>query len=197
MNGKRTPNRNQVFDSNGPGIRVRGNAQQLVEKYLGLARDAASQGDRVLAENCHQHADHYQRVLNALTGRYNRPDDQAQSSQNASNDVDDDDGQDDDGNWGQGPQPYVQDRSDSRDNRHDDRADESVDDAPMAAGSSSAEEVETETVEEPPPPPKPARRRRAPRTTKAAAAAAAQAAEDGGQQSGGDDTASPAESVPA
>ncbi|GEO81692.1 DUF4167 domain-containing protein [Pararhodospirillum oryzae] len=76
MNGKRPPNRNQVFDSNGPGVRVRGNAQQLVEKYLAMARDAASQGDRILAENCHQHADHYQRVLNALTGRYIKPDEQ-------------------------------------------------------------------------------------------------------------------------
>lgn len=71
--GKRVPNRNQVFESNGPGVRVRGNAQQLVEKYLAMARDAAAQGDRILAENCHQHADHYQRVLNALAGRYVKP----------------------------------------------------------------------------------------------------------------------------
>lgn len=44
---------------------MRGNAQQLMEKYLALARDASSAGDRVLAENYFQHADHYYRVLNA------------------------------------------------------------------------------------------------------------------------------------
>ena len=36
-----------------------------MEKYLALARDSASAGDRVLAENYFQHADHYYRVLNA------------------------------------------------------------------------------------------------------------------------------------
>ena len=44
---------------------MRGNAQQLMEKYLAMARDASSAGDRVLAENYFQHADHYYRVLNA------------------------------------------------------------------------------------------------------------------------------------
>lgn len=67
--GKRTPNRNQTFDSNGPSVRLRGNALQLVEKYTGLARDAGSQGDRVLSENYLQHADHYHRVYMALTGQ--------------------------------------------------------------------------------------------------------------------------------
>ncbi|MGB0695301.1 MAG: DUF4167 domain-containing protein [Rhodospirillaceae bacterium] len=78
VGGKRPPNRNQTFDSNGPGVRVRGNAQQIVEKYLSLARDSVSQGDRVLAENYFQHADHYQRILNALTGRYNRVEENSQ-----------------------------------------------------------------------------------------------------------------------
>ena len=43
-------NRNHVFDSNGPEIRIRGTAQQLFEKYLQLGRDATSGGDRVTAE---------------------------------------------------------------------------------------------------------------------------------------------------
>ena len=43
-------NRNHVFDSSGPDIRVRGTAQQLFEKYLQLGRDATSGGDRVMAE---------------------------------------------------------------------------------------------------------------------------------------------------
>lgn len=59
-------NRNQVFDSNGPDGRIRGNAHQVMEKYLALARDASSQGDRVAAENYYQHAEHYFRLLNAF-----------------------------------------------------------------------------------------------------------------------------------
>ncbi len=59
-------NRNHVFDSNGPDIRVRGTAQQLFEKYLQLGRDATSSGDRVTAEAFFQHAEHYFRILNAM-----------------------------------------------------------------------------------------------------------------------------------
>src|SRR6516225_5482301 len=60
-------NANRAFDSNGPeGIKVRGNAQHVFEKYQQLARDAASSGDRVLAENYLQHAEHYFRVLRAV-----------------------------------------------------------------------------------------------------------------------------------
>jgi len=55
------------FDSSGSGsdIRVRGNAYQVLEKYLQLARDAGTAGDRVAAENFLQHADHYYRVVAA------------------------------------------------------------------------------------------------------------------------------------
>lgn len=42
--------------------KIRGNAQQCVEKYLILARDAASAGDPVSAENYYQFADHYYRI---------------------------------------------------------------------------------------------------------------------------------------
>lgn len=61
--------RSQTFDSSGPDIRVRGNAHQVMEKYLAMARDAASQGDRVSAENYYQHAEHYFRVINAQQGQ--------------------------------------------------------------------------------------------------------------------------------
>jgi uncharacterized protein DUF4167 len=57
--------KSQTFDSNGPDVRVRGNAHQILEKYLSLARDAASAGDRIAAENFLQHAEHYYRMLNA------------------------------------------------------------------------------------------------------------------------------------
>ena len=65
-------NANRAFDSNGPeGVKVRGAAQSVYEKYQQLARDASSSGDRVLAENYLQHAEHYFRVLRAI--QPNRP----------------------------------------------------------------------------------------------------------------------------
>ncbi len=36
----------------------------MFEKYLTLARDATTSGDRVAAENFYQHAEHYYRILN-------------------------------------------------------------------------------------------------------------------------------------
>ncbi len=65
-NGGIPLNRNHVFDSNGPDLRIRGTAQQLFEKYLQLGRDATSGGDRVMAEGYFQHAEHYFRILNAM-----------------------------------------------------------------------------------------------------------------------------------
>jgi hypothetical protein len=59
-------NRNHVFDSNGPDLRIRGTSQQLFEKYLQLGRDATGGGDRVMAESYFQHAEHYFRILNAM-----------------------------------------------------------------------------------------------------------------------------------
>ena len=65
-NGKRNPgSRNQTFESNGPEVKVRGTAQQVLEKYLALGRDAYSSGDPIAAEGFFQHAEHYHRVLNA------------------------------------------------------------------------------------------------------------------------------------
>jgi hypothetical protein len=54
-----------VFESNGPDVKVRGNAQHVAEKYLQLARDAQSSGDSVMAENYYQHAEHYLRIVAA------------------------------------------------------------------------------------------------------------------------------------
>ncbi len=63
-NGKRSfgqgPNRS--FESNGPGVKLRGTAAQVFDKYLSLARDASTSGDRVSAENFYQHAEHYYRL---------------------------------------------------------------------------------------------------------------------------------------
>ncbi|MEM9043436.1 MAG: DUF4167 domain-containing protein [Pseudomonadota bacterium] len=54
---------NRVYESTGPEGKVRGTPQQIIEKYLTLARDAQTSGDRVIAENFLQHAEHYQRIL--------------------------------------------------------------------------------------------------------------------------------------
>lgn len=54
---------NRVFDSSGPEGKVRGTPQQIIEKYLVLARDAQLSNDRVAAENFMQHAEHYTRML--------------------------------------------------------------------------------------------------------------------------------------
>ena len=63
-NARRSNPSRQNFDSNGPGVRIRGNATQIYEKYIQLARDAQGSGDRVMAENMLQHAEHYYRILN-------------------------------------------------------------------------------------------------------------------------------------
>ena len=82
-NGGIPLNRNHVFDSNGPDLRIRGTAQQLFEKYLQLGRDATSGGDRVMAEGYFQHAEHYFRILNAMNqaAQQNQQGGQQQSGQ--------------------------------------------------------------------------------------------------------------------
>ena len=71
------------FESNGPGGKVRGTVQQVLDKYMGLARDAQSSGDRIGAESFFQFAEHYFRVLNADGGNANqgRRDKQAQTAE--------------------------------------------------------------------------------------------------------------------
>ncbi len=44
----------------------RNNLQQTFEKYMALAREASSTGDRILAENYYQFAEHYLRTLNEM-----------------------------------------------------------------------------------------------------------------------------------
>jgi hypothetical protein len=59
------PHRVQTFDSNGPNVKIRGNAYQVFERYVSMAREAQASGDRVAAENFYQHAEHYFRIMNA------------------------------------------------------------------------------------------------------------------------------------
>ncbi|HWE75122.1 MAG TPA: DUF4167 domain-containing protein [Stellaceae bacterium] len=63
--GPRPPHRMQTFDSNGPSVKIRGNAYQVFERYIALAREASSSGDRIAAENLYQHAEHYYRIMQA------------------------------------------------------------------------------------------------------------------------------------
>ncbi len=78
--GSRKPtgsNVNRVYESSGPEGKVRGTPQQIIEKYLSLARDAQTSGNRVVAENFLQHAEHYQRILvEAMGARQERRDNQ-------------------------------------------------------------------------------------------------------------------------
>jgi len=64
-NRQQVPHRSRTFDSNGPNVKIRGNPHQIFERYVALAREAFTSGDRVAAENLYQHAEHYFRVMNA------------------------------------------------------------------------------------------------------------------------------------
>ena len=65
-NNRKGPNPlTRNYESNGPDVKIRGSAQQIAEKYATLARDAHSSGDRVMAENYLQHAEHYNRIIAA------------------------------------------------------------------------------------------------------------------------------------
>ena len=66
-------NHNRAFDSTGPDVKIRGTAAHVYEKYLQLARDAGSAGDRVMAENYLQHAEHYYRILMAQGPQAGQP----------------------------------------------------------------------------------------------------------------------------
>ncbi|MCL4676537.1 MAG: DUF4167 domain-containing protein [Pararhodobacter sp.] len=72
---------NRVFDSSGPEGKVRGTPQQIIEKYLVLARDAQLSGDRVAAENFQQHAEHYTRMLNEAQAEQTREAEQRREQQ--------------------------------------------------------------------------------------------------------------------
>ncbi len=64
LNHKRS-NFARPFENRGMSVpRSRGALSKVLEKYTNLAQDAVSNGDRVVAENYFQYAEHYQRVLN-------------------------------------------------------------------------------------------------------------------------------------
>lgn len=104
------------FESNGPDVKIRGNANHIAEKYSVLARDALTSGDTVMAENYFQHAEHYFRIIAAT--QPTTPPANAQNNSNRDNDrtsnnsqIDDTDtGETDDtpeNAHGEGPQPDL------------------------------------------------------------------------------------------
>ncbi len=114
-NNRKGPNPlSRNYESNGPDVKIRGNAQHIAEKYTTLARDAQSSGDRVIAENYLQHAEHYNRII--LAAQAQAP---VQYQRDDRDDQDEDMGYDDEGNNeserivhqpinGSGPQPVIQ-----------------------------------------------------------------------------------------
>jgi hypothetical protein len=85
-NNRKGPNPlTRNYESNGPDVKIRGSAQQIAEKYTTLARDAMSSGDRVMAENYLQHAEHYNRIIAAAQAQM-----PIQQTQAPRDDLDDD-----------------------------------------------------------------------------------------------------------
>ena len=74
------------FESNGPDVKIRGNAAHIAERYVQLARDATATGDSVMAENYLQHAEHYFRILSAAQAQM-----QPRNEPNFDDDGDEDD----------------------------------------------------------------------------------------------------------
>lgn len=104
---------NRVYESAGPEGKVRGTPQQIIDKYLALARDAQLSGDRVASENFLQHAEHYARILIAVQeAQAERREQHQQNQQPQQNDFDDNDGDQ--------PEPQRNQRRESRRNDADD-----------------------------------------------------------------------------
>ena len=116
------------YDSSGPDVKIRGTAQHVAEKYMNLARDAQSSGDRVMAENYLQHAEHYNRIILTaqaqMQERFQRDDSSSQAREAQDQDDDDRDADDDNDTNAQnqrGDRSEQQDRSErqSRQERAD------------------------------------------------------------------------------
>jgi hypothetical protein len=72
-------------------VKIRGTAQHIAEKYMALARDATSSGDRVMAENYLQHAEHYNRIIAAAQAMFQERFQQNDRVDNTDRDEDDGD----------------------------------------------------------------------------------------------------------
>ncbi|MEC9346837.1 MAG: DUF4167 domain-containing protein [Pseudomonadota bacterium] len=104
---RRAPNPNRSYESNGPEGKIRGNANQVYEKYSQLARDAQASGDPIAAEGFWQYAEHYYRIM--LSQQQARQ----QMGQSGESDQSDDDDNDDSGDQDQADD-YRRGRDDSQ-----------------------------------------------------------------------------------
>lgn len=111
---------NRAFDSNGPDMKIRGTATHICEKYQQLARDAISVGDRVMAENYYQHAEHYYRLIMAAQvgqeGQARPQNNLGYRPQDDDEDFDDDDTQDNNDQPRHPGQPYHENAGQNSDN---------------------------------------------------------------------------------
>ncbi|KGJ15350.1 DUF4167 domain-containing protein, partial [Paracoccus sanguinis] len=108
---------NRVFDSSGPEGKVRGTPQQIIEKYLALARDAQLSGDRVAEQSFFQHAEHYTRMLGEAQREQAERQAQFGGGQQGGPSGEDRDERTNGNEW------RGENRQDNRDNRQDNRAD--------------------------------------------------------------------------
>jgi hypothetical protein len=92
-NNRRGPNPlTRSYESNGPDVKIRGNAHHVAEKYLQLARDAHTSSDPVAAENYLQHAEHYFRLIAAAqAAQQQQQNGPRQPGEGDSDEMDDDD----------------------------------------------------------------------------------------------------------
>lgn len=93
--GGQNNNINRHFESNGPDVKIRGSAQQVLDKYLQYAREAQTNGDRVKSEAYFQYAEHYQRTL-AMMQANQKPKRDRDDQRNRDNDSRDNDTSDSD-----------------------------------------------------------------------------------------------------
>ena len=93
--GSNNNNPNRHYESTGPDVKIRGSAQQILDKYLQYGRDAQTAGDRVKAEAHFQHAEHYARIVASF--QKDKDKQRNKSDDNSSDDDSDDNNSDDSG----------------------------------------------------------------------------------------------------
>lgn len=82
---RRSNTSSRLLESNGPDIKIKGSASQIVEKYLALSRESQSSGDPIASESYLQYAEHYQRIVDANELKIQRNQNQSADEQVISN----------------------------------------------------------------------------------------------------------------
>jgi len=157
---------NRSYESNGPDVKIRGNANQIYDKYLQYARDAQTSGDRINAEAYFQHAEHYFRIMMANQPKERPPQDDHDGSDDQDNEASADDqsgeaSERQDRNQGRNRRNNRNDRNRDRDNNNVDEmkvvdGDSDDDQAEEASSDSESDEGERKETRRR----RPARRRR-------------------------------------